>query len=90
VITSFSIQAGLATFQASNNFIPGVRVAITGLTSSAGTPLNGLTLTVVATGLSPAQFEAVVSAADTGSTTDVGNAVPLSPAQAPIFLLAGQ
>jgi DNA-binding beta-propeller fold protein YncE len=90
VITSFSVASGLAVFQASNNFTPGVRVAITGLTSSAGTQFNGLTLTVVATGLSPTQFEAVVSAADTGSTADAGNAVPLSPAQAPIFLLAGQ
>ena len=90
VITSFSVASGLATFQASNNFTPGVRVAITGLTSSAGTQFNGLTLTVVATGLSPTQFEAVVSVPDTGSTADAGNAVPLSPAQAPIFLLPGQ
>ena len=89
-ITSFSVASGLATFQASNNFTPGVRVALSGLTSSSGTQLNGLTVTVVATGLSPTQFEAVVSVPDVGSTSDAGNAVPLSPAQAPIFLLAGQ
>lgn len=89
-ITSFSIQSGLAIFQASNNFTPGVRVALSGLTSSAGIQLNGQTVTVVATGLSPTQFEAVVSVPDATSTVDAGNAVPLSPAQAPIFLLAGQ
>ena len=89
-ITSFSISLGVATFQAVNNFVPGSRVAITGLTSSAGaTYLNGLTVTVSATGLTGTTFEAVVAAPDTSSTTDTGTAVPISPPQSPIFLLTG-
>ncbi|HKT86793.1 MAG TPA: hypothetical protein VJQ59_00050 [Candidatus Sulfotelmatobacter sp.] len=89
-ITSFSIASGVATFQAVNNFVPGNRVAISGLTSSAGvTYLNGLTVTVSATGLTGTSFQAVVSAPDTSATTDTGTAVPISPPQSPIFLLTG-
>lgn len=89
-ITSFSIASGVATFQAVNNFVPGNRVAISGLTSSAGvTYLNGLTVIVSATGLTGTSFQAVVSAPDTSSTTDTGTAVPISPPQSPIFLLTG-
>ena len=89
-ITSFSITSNVVTFQAINNFIPGVKVSISGLASSAGAQLDGQTVTVIATGLSATQFEAVVSQANTGSTADVGTAVPLSPPQNPIFLLSGQ
>ena len=89
-ITSFSISSGVVTFQGTNTFTPGTRVAISSLTSSAGILLNGQTLTVLATGLSATQFECNASQPDVGSTTDTGNAVPLSPPQAPIFLLAGQ
>jgi hypothetical protein len=80
----------VVTFQGTNTFTPGTRVAVSSLTSAAGIPLNGQTLTVLATGLSPTQFECNASQPDVGSTTDTGNAVPLSPPQAPIFLLAGQ
>jgi hypothetical protein len=89
-ITSLSITSNVVTFQAINTFTAGSRVAISGLTSAAGTPLNGLTLTVLATGLSGTQFECNASQPDVGSTTDTGTAVPLSPPQAPIYLLAGQ
>jgi YVTN family beta-propeller protein len=89
-ITSFSITSNVVIFQAINNFIPGVKVSISGLSSSAGAQLDGQTVTVIATGLSGTQFEAVVSQANVGSTADVGTAVPLSPPQTPIFLLPGQ
>lgn len=89
-ITSLSITSNVVTFQAVNNFTPGVRVSISNLTSAAGAPLNNLILTVLATGLSPTQFECNVSAADVGPTADSGAAVPQSPPQKPIFLLTGQ
>jgi streptogramin lyase len=95
-ITSFSIASNVVTFQAANGFIAGQKVSISGLTSSAGTPLNGLTLSVLGNGLSGTQFEANVSCppdvscADVSTTSDSGNAVPLPPPQAPIFLLTGQ
>ncbi|HEX3820886.1 MAG TPA: hypothetical protein VHW45_11155, partial [Candidatus Sulfotelmatobacter sp.] len=90
-ITGLSITSGVATFQATNTFTAGTRVAISGLTSAAGVPLNSQTLTVLAIGLSATQFECNVSnQPDVGSTTDTGSAVPLAPPQAPIFLLTGQ
>ena len=90
-VTSFSITSNVVTFQATNSFIPGTRVAISGLTSTNGKPMNGQTLTVLATGLSGTQFACNVSGlADVASTIDAGTAVPISPPQSPIFLLAGQ
>ena len=90
-ITSYSVASNVVTFQAVNNFIPGARVAISGLTSTEGAQMNSQTLTVLATGLSGTQFECNVSGlADIGSTIDAGTAVPISPPQAPIFLLTGQ
>jgi DNA-binding beta-propeller fold protein YncE len=90
-ISAVSIQSGVATFTAANNFTPGTKVTISGLTSAAAVPLNGQTLTVLATGLLPTTFEALVptTVAD-GSGSDTGTAVPLLPPQAPIFLLTGQ
>lgn len=84
-ITSYSISSGVVIFQAINTFTPGTKVAI----SAPGTPLDGQTLTVLATGLSSTQFECVTSQPD-GSSTAAGSAVPLAPPQAPIFLLTGQ
>jgi hypothetical protein len=89
-ITGFSIASNVATFTAVNNFIPGTRVTISGMSSTPGSQLNGLTVTVIATGLSGTGFEAVVSLADVPPTSDIGTAVPLSPPQNPIFLLTGQ
>ena len=93
-ITSFSINNDIATFQAVNTFTPGTKVAISGLTSTAGTQINGLTVTVLGTGLTSAQFEAnlnlVPAPANVGPTTDTGSAVPIVQPQSPIFLLTGQ
>ncbi len=94
-ITSFSITSNVVTFQAANNYIPGARVAISGFTTAAGTPMNGLTLTVLATNLTGTQFECNLNLSPplpdtTNSVTDAGSAVPLAPPQAPIFLLTGQ
>jgi DNA-binding beta-propeller fold protein YncE len=92
-ITSFSITSNVVTFTATNSFAPGTRVAISGLTSAEGSQLNGLTLTVLATAgsLPSPNFVAMLpkSLADV-STIDSGNAVPISPPQLPIYLLAGQ
>jgi hypothetical protein len=89
-ITSFSINSNVVTFQALNTFTPGTRVQISNLTSSAGSQLNGQTLTVLAVGLSGTQFECNVVQANAGATPDVGTAVPIAPLQEPIFLLTGQ
>jgi DNA-binding beta-propeller fold protein YncE len=89
-ITAFTIQSGVVTFTAANTFTPGARVAISGLTSTAGIPMNGSTLTVLAAGLSPTTFECNVSQPDGSATAETGNAVPLSPPQAPIFLVTGR
>jgi len=93
-VTSFSITNDVGTFTAINSFAPGTRIALSGFTSSAGTQLNGLTLTVLATGLSSTHFEAnlnlVPAPANVGPTADTGAAVPIVPPQNPIFLLTGQ
>jgi len=91
-ITSLSINSNVVTFQAVNTFTPGTRVAISRLSSAAGSPLNGQTLTVIATGLSTKQFECVLGAPEgnVGSTSDSGIAVPQVPPQTPIFLVTGQ
>lgn len=89
-ITSFTIASGIVTFQAANQFIAGQGVVIAGLSSAAGTSLDGLTLTVISSGLSGTQFECVVSAPNVASTPDSGTATPLPPFQNPIFLLTGQ
>jgi hypothetical protein len=91
-ITSLAISSNVVTFQAVNTFTPGTRVAISGLSSGAGSPLNGQTLTVIATGLSTKQFECVLTTPEgnVGSTSDSGVAVPQVPPQTPIFLVTGQ
>ena len=82
-ITSFSITANVVTIQTTNNFVPGEQVQISGLT--AGTYLNGQTLTVLKTGLSGAQFEANFTHADVASTTDTGTALGLQVANITAF-----
>jgi len=89
-ITGLSINSDIVTFQGLNNFTPGTRVAISNLTSPAGSQFNGQTLTVQAAGLSATQFACSVSAANAGATADNGTAVPITPLQSPIFLLTGQ
>jgi hypothetical protein len=90
VITAFSIFSNVVTFQAVNTFVTGQRVVISGLSSTAGTALDGQDLTVLAVGLSGTQFECNFSSADVPLTSDSGSAVPLPPLQSPIFLLTGQ
>lgn len=91
-ITSLSIASGVVTFQASNGFTAGMQVTVSGLSSSAGLLLDGLTCTVLSTGLSTTQFECIPSPAQAsvGSTPDSGKAIPQPPPQSPIFLLTGQ
>lgn len=87
-ITGFSISGNVVTFQAANSFTAGQRITISGLT--AGSFLDGVTLTVLPTGLSASQFECYFTNADVASTSDAGTATPVQPSQAPIFLFTGQ
>ncbi len=90
-ITGFSIASNVVTFQAVNGFIAGQKVSISGLSTSSGAALNGLTLTVLGTGLSGLQFECgLPKTADVSATSDSGKVIPLPPLQNPIFLLTGQ
>jgi DNA-binding beta-propeller fold protein YncE len=93
-ITAYQIASNTVTFTAANNFTPGQQVAISGLTTTTGQSLNSQTLTVIATGLSSTQFECTLPPSLAGTTaqatSDTGSAVPLPPAQNPIFLLTGQ
>ena len=69
-ITSFSITSSVVTFQGKNNFVVGDTFTVSGLTF--GTYLNGLSYVVLASGLSPTQFEAAVAASNVASTNDSG------------------
>jgi DNA-binding beta-propeller fold protein YncE len=91
-ITSLSINNNVVTFQAVNTFTAGTKIAISGLTSSAGAPIDGQTLLVLQTGLSNTQFEValLLPESNAGPTADSGTAVPIVPPQSPIFLLTGQ
>ncbi len=91
-ITAFSIASNVITFTSVNAFVAGQKISITGMTSTAGTALNGLTMTVLNTGLSPFQFECNYpgTITDVSTTTDTGQAVPIPAPQNPIFLLTGQ
>jgi len=71
-ITGYSVISGVATLTASNSFVAGERVTFSGLSSA--TFLNGLTSTVLSTGLSNAQFEVAATASDAGFTVDSGTA----------------
>jgi hypothetical protein len=87
-ITAFSIASNVVTFQAANAFAAGQTVSISGL--STGTFLNGVTMTVLATGLSSSQFECYFSSPDTPSSSDSGTAFPAAPSQTPVFMVTGQ
>jgi hypothetical protein len=69
-ITSFSITSNVVTFSAANTLQAGQGVSISGL--STGTYLNGRNLIVLSTGLSSSQFEAAVTHANVGPTSDSG------------------
>lgn len=93
-ITGFSIANNVVTFQAVNNYIVGEQVSISGLSTPVGLNLNSQILTVLSTGLSGTQFEAVLNPPNTQPNTpltkDSGTAVPVPALQNPIFLLTGQ
>jgi hypothetical protein len=59
-VTSFSGTSGTLTFQATNTLSSGNQCYLSGFTSP-NTGLNGQTVTVLSSGLSSSQFEAVVS-----------------------------
>lgn len=71
-ITGFSIAGNVVTFTAQNSLSPGAKVTIAGL--SAGTYLNGQSLTVLAAGLSSTQFAASFTHTPVGATVDLGTA----------------
>jgi virginiamycin B lyase len=71
-ITAFSIKKNVVTLTASNTFMAGQQVSISGLT--IGTFLNGRILTVLKTGLSSSQFEAEFTHPNVANTSDSGTA----------------
>jgi DNA-binding beta-propeller fold protein YncE len=94
-ITALAINNDIATFTAVNNFTAGTRVAISGLSTTAGAQLNGLTLTVLATQLTATTFQANLNLVPAPGNvnppiSDTGAAVPIVPPQSPVFLLTGQ
>ncbi len=80
-ITAFQIAAnGVVTFTATNTFLAGQQVTISGLQTTQGAALDGLTLTILSSGLSGSQFECALSGTQTavGLTADTGTALALS------------
>ena len=79
-ITAFQITSNVVTFTATNTFLAGQQVTISNLQTTAGAQLDGLTLTILSTGLSGSQFEAALSGtvADVPLTADTGTALALS------------
>jgi Bacterial Ig domain len=70
-ITAFSGTSGTLTFTANNNAVSGSTIALAGFTGG-NTGLNGQTVTVSATGLTGAQFEAPVTGSGYASGTGTG------------------
>ena len=71
-ITSWACTGTTCTFQAPNTLASGNTVLLYKFQTT--TNFNGQTVTVLSSGLSTTQFEAVVSGATTGSATESGNA----------------
>jgi YVTN family beta-propeller protein len=86
-ITSFAISNNVITFQGVNSFVAGETIALSGLSNAPY--LSGVTLTVLSTGLTAAQFECSFTSADVASTSSAGTATP-APPQQPIFMVMGQ
>ncbi len=79
-VTAVSLTSDIVTITCSNNFVPGLSIAMAGLTNA--TFLNGQTLFVnstnaVGTGLAT-QFTAVFQHADYGTASDTGTATFLA------------
>lgn len=86
-ITEWSITSNIATFAASNAFVSGDTVTLSGFGTS--TFFNGAVVTVLSTGLSATQFEVSFTHANGGPTTEAGVA-NLPPLQStPITITGG-
>lgn len=70
-LTEVAVSADVLTITANNNLTSGQKVTFTGVGSA--TFLNGVTVTVLPTGLSATQFEANLTHANYGPTGDTGN-----------------
>jgi len=69
-VTAWAITADVATFTANNSFVAGQVVALTGFLNT-GAIFNDQSVTILSTGLSGTQFEAIFTHAD-GSGADTG------------------
>jgi hypothetical protein len=77
-ITAWSGTGGIVTFTASNSFIAGEPIILSGFVNS--TFFNGLAFPVLAAGLSSNQFEIAFSGYS--GSSDTGTATPVNPLQA--------
>ncbi len=73
-VTAYSYSGGILTLTATNTFTAGELVSFIGFTGGCA-PLNGLTFSVLGTGLSGSQFEIATSLVS-GSGSDTGFATP--------------
>jgi hypothetical protein len=73
-ITAFAVTSDVVTLTADNNFTAGQPVLFSALAVAAF--LNGKTLVVLGSGLSPTQFEVAFVHADVAPTADTGTATP--------------
>lgn len=73
-ITAGAVTSGTATFTATNTHFAGERTVLSGFTG-AGAVLNGLTVTVLSSGLSSSQFEASVASVIPGNLAATGAGV---------------
>jgi hypothetical protein len=74
-ITNVSLTSNVVTITATNNYVTGQQVYLSGLTSA--TFLNNVQLTILSTGLSSSQFEANYTHANYGTASDTGNATDI-------------
>jgi hypothetical protein len=82
--SAFSISNNVVTITAPNDFVAGETVYVYG-SFKAGSYLNYKVLTVLPTGLSGTQFEAVFAHANVGKTTDFNRIQAESGTRAPVY-----
>jgi hypothetical protein len=73
-VTATQVATDVLTVSAINNLIAGQMVTFSAMTDASAVWLNGVTVTVLAGGLSGTQFEANVSHGNYGPTNTTGNA----------------
>jgi sugar lactone lactonase YvrE len=73
-VDAYSIVSNVVTFTATNNFVTGQLVALSGFPTS--TFFNGQTVTILSTGLSNTQFEASFTHANVAETAESGVGTP--------------